>query len=278
MFRARSKFFHAGNSAGAVALLLLAAHASVAAPPLPPSNTVTEEEADEPTTRPSKPSAAWAATLSAFADALANGNASSEAVEPVFTKFVAPDVAVREFNRTQRSSLVALRERTLGETLIVSRCYSITPSTLASDIAGDVRDATLPDLVKRRLTPADGADLKRANSVAAKWISTALMTSGNDPIGVMVFWQKDQAADEADAAEVAAAEAAKAAAEREKEKSTAAADETNPARSDDVNAEPAAPRPPRHVPLFVLVRGERVGNRYIIRQVCYGNPITLGGE
>ncbi len=241
-----------------LAIASLCARPSFAAPDV--AEAVSEASDEAPTTRPSNPTAGWVATLSAFSTALQNGSAAD--VAPVFAQVVSDDASVREFNRVQRSSLATLREKSLTHTLIASRAYSVTPSTLAGDLAADVRDADLPALAKRRLTPADEPDLKRANSVASKWIDTTLMTSGAEPIGVLVFWEKDATADDSDAA-----------ADANRVRDVAEANNP-PKESADVEA---ASHAARRVPLFVLVKGELVAGKYVIRQICYGNPIMLGG-
>src|SRR4051812_13661925 len=150
---------------GALAVIGLAT--SAVAQTTQPSDTAaaSANEAATPAAPVSK--SAWSATIAAFADALVNAPTSSTA-EP----FLCDDVLIRQFGTARRDSIISLREKTLGTLLMTHRAYATTPAAMASDLANDVREFNLPDSVKRRFTPADDREARRANDVAAKWVTS----------------------------------------------------------------------------------------------------------
>jgi hypothetical protein len=193
----------------------------------------------------------WSSTVSAVGNLLTNQGD----IDAALSVLVAPDPIVRQFSRNQRASLTSLRHIASGSSLIAARGYLATPDTLASDVAADIRDTALPDAVKRRLTPAEDADLKRANTVASKWIASSLLTTGSEPVGVIVLWQTAGADDPADAAS-----------DRD---GIVNATERKPDDEDESHA---------RLPLFIVVKGEQVRERFVITQICYGNPLALAEE
>jgi hypothetical protein len=32
------------------------------------------------------------------------------------------------------------------------------------------------------------------------------------------------------------------------------------------------------LPLFVVVKGRQIGDRFVITEICYGNPLRMGEE
>jgi hypothetical protein len=182
----------------------------------------------------------WPATLAAFASALVDASSDS-AIEP----FLAHAPIIRQFNHPQQEALSMLRDGTSHTTIVATRAYAKTPDTLATDLAVDIRKADMPECVKRRLTPSDDKDARRANATAARWIAESLFTSGPEPVGVIVLWR----------------------ALSDDEQSSA-----------DDHAEDGTRMATRRLPLFVLVRGEQTDGRYRIRQICFGNPVTMGGD
>jgi hypothetical protein len=230
--------------------ILLIAIAQVAPSPAAPredarTSTVrvlAQSAVAQPTSRPAGRAAAWASTVAAFGSALA----SQGDTDTIVADLVVSEAMVRQFSRNRRASLPSLRHIASGATLITTRGYLTTPDTLATDVAADIQNAALPDSVKRRLTPADDADLKRANTVASKWIASSLLTGGAEPVGLIVLWHPG-----ADDAEPAT--------DRKSEE------------DDDANAN-------ARLPLFIVVKGEQVRERFVITQICYGNPLALAEE
>jgi hypothetical protein len=173
---------------------------------------------------------AWQATVAALAGALSDP-AESGSVQIL----VAPDAIIRGFSSPQRESLESLHTATSGMTLLAARGYPETPSSMAGDIAADIRDAAIPDPVKRALTPSGEAEARRANVTAVRWISTTLNPSEGEPVGVIVFW----GAEPGDAT---------------------------------AGEEALAKRAPMF--LLVKGRALEQGG-FIVRMICYGNPIPL---
>jgi hypothetical protein len=128
--------------------------------------------------------AQWSSTVNAFATALLDSSDST------MHSLLADDVIVRQFNRAGRQQLSQLRDHVSGMRVIMCSAYPQTPNSLAGDIANAIKDVPLPEDVKRRLTPPDEANLKRANATASKWISASLFTSGSEPVAVVVLWKE----------------------------------------------------------------------------------------
>lgn len=196
------------------------------------------------TTQPSRMlRAQWTGTVAAFANALVDST-DSQALHDL----IGDDVIVRQFNRAGRQGLTQLREQVDGMSLIMSKCYMATPSAMATDMASAIKDVSLPNEIKRRLTPGDEAAHKRANTIATKWIGASLFTNGNEPVAVIVLWSNDRVAT------------------------------TQPSEVDakDGNAKDAAKKQPQiAMPVFILLKGDVVGERVQISQICFGDPLPF---
>jgi hypothetical protein len=181
----------------------------------------------------------WSSTVSTFAAALLEPAESS-----TLNSLTTDDLIIRQFNRAGRRELTHLRDHVEGMSVIMSRTYVQTPGSLAEDIASAIRDVPLPEEIKRRLTPADEAALKRANATASKWISASLFTSGTEPVAIIVLWK--------DGREIVVPPA------------------------DEPDADDAAqPKPPRIVmPVFILLKGDLAGDSVKISQICFGDPLS----
>jgi hypothetical protein len=191
------------------------------------------------TTQPSRAiKAQWTGTVAAFANALVDSTDRQALHE-----LIDDDVIVRQFNRAGRQGLLHLREHVDGMSLIMSRSYMTTPSSMATDMANAIKDVSLPDEIKRRLTPGDEAAHKRANAIASKWIGASLFTNGNEPIAVIVLWSNDRVAT------------------------------TQP--SDANTKDDTTKRPQIAMPVFILLKGDIVGERVQISQICFGDPLPF---
>jgi len=182
---------------------------------------------------------AWSGTVTAFASALLDASDTAN-----LNTIVTEDAIVRQFNHAGRQSLTALREQVAGTHVIVSRSYMQTPNTLASDIANAIKDVTLPDEIKRRLTPGDEATLKRANLTANKWIGASLFTSGSEPVAIVVLWKEG----------------------------------TRPAITESTSGDDkdgSKPVVQINLPVFILLKGEMLGDRMQVTQICFGDPLPF---
>ena len=179
----------------------------------------------------------WNSTVSAFANALVDPS------DLTMHTLVSDELIVRQFNRAGRQEMTHLRDHVSGMHLIMSRAYLQTPTMLASDLATAMKDVPLPDEIKRRLTPGDEAALKRANAIASKWIGASLFTSGSEPVAILVLWKEG-----------------------------IEAPATQPASGDDKDEDKA---PAVAMPVFILLKGDVVGDRIVISQICFGDPLII---
>ena len=52
----------------------------------------------------------------------------------------------------------------------------------------------MPDELKRYMTPQNEAQMAKANTAAAKWLTQTLAAKPGDPVGVVVLWSAPTAA------------------------------------------------------------------------------------
>ena len=190
----------------------------------------------------------WNSTVNLFASALIDSTDST-----ALRALVNDDVIVRQFNRAGRQEISNLRDHVTGMHVIMSRTYMQTPGTLAGDIANAIKDVPLPDEVKRRLTPADEAALKRANTTASTWVSASLFTNGSEPVAVVVLWKEGM------------------------EPPTTQPEDDEPADKEAKGEKKPEPKlAPIAMPVFILLKGDAVTDgRIKISQICFGNPLTF---
>lgn len=141
-------------------------------------------QATQPTSHPAVRD--WPQTVQAAADAMAhNKPAALEAL-------LAPSAVVREFAddtpRSPERATLAMK----GSTLLGVHAYPATPSSLASDLADDLRSAgeVVPEQTRQHMIPADEATARRADATAAQWIDSVLRRDDGEshPTGVLLFW------------------------------------------------------------------------------------------
>jgi hypothetical protein len=230
---------HAGRC-GILGIVLLGVSALACGPASQPAHEAPARESTGASTARSP----WATTVAAFANALVE-----ESDPAALAPLVSDRVHVRPFNSSRRDDLAALHAIAARMTVLCARGYGQVPESLASDLADDLRDHDIPDSVKRRLTPGDDADARRANATAARWIAMTLDPHEGESIGVIVLWNRDETPDTR----------------------TASIDDPAPA---DSSASLATP--PR-LPLFILLKGHRATDgAFQIRQICYGDPLPMG--
>ncbi len=132
----------------------------------------------------------WSDVVSTFAKALTDADSDA----PLRT-LLSDATVIRQFGRTQRDSIFTLHRKTAGLSALAVHGYIEAPSTLASDLSGDVHEADdLPDSLKKQFSPDDDEALARANVTAAKWVAASLSSAPTDPIGVIVLWRKNEPA------------------------------------------------------------------------------------
>jgi hypothetical protein len=104
------------------------------------------------------------------------------------------DCLVRTFASDNPSTLERLLASTMQAKLIGTHAYPKLPTTLATDVAADFRNAaeTVPEAVQKDMLPADANAEKKANETAAAWLAQVLQPVQNRAIGVIVFWPMDR--------------------------------------------------------------------------------------
>lgn len=100
---------------------------------------------------------------------------------------LADDVSIRSFD-SKATDAVKLLARTRGGRALFVRGYNSVPQTLAGDIAQVIRDADVPEEIKRRMDPRDDERLERANRIAVAWVNQTLECKPSDRIGVIVLF------------------------------------------------------------------------------------------
>ena len=143
-----------------------------------------------------QPAAAAAAAAPAPAAALTwsetveiIGAATEKGDVPTVAATLTRDAVVRSFETQEPAGARMLVDAAAGWKLLGAHAYEFPPSTLASDIAADVKASDLvPDEQKRKIIPYDDVEAARANSTAADWVAQSLGAERNHLVGVAVFW------------------------------------------------------------------------------------------
>lgn len=145
-------------------------------------------QATGPATNPSARN--WSQTVQAAAEALTNSDAAA------LEALLLPSGVIREFAQDQprtpeRAVLAMSRSVLLG-----IHAYPATPSSLASDLANDVRSAgeVVPEQSRQHMIPPDETTARRADATAAQWIDSVLRKADGEslPTGVILFWPGDR--------------------------------------------------------------------------------------
>ena len=142
-----------------------------------------------PATRPATTRAvdsAWSEELARLAAALIEN-------EPAKLALQLRDCAlIRTFASAAPLTPERLLGVTSGTTVVGTHAYARIPTSLASDLAADVKSADVPDSVRQNLTPTDAAAEKHANEVASQWVEQVLQPAAGHGIGVIVLWPKNR--------------------------------------------------------------------------------------
>jgi len=144
-----------------------------------------------------------AASASAIAAAR---NSWPGAVQHFFTSLAAGEVdaawslmgshaRIDEFDPDAPATFARLVDLAKGATLLGIHPYESSPTTLADDIAGNVRDAAaaIPEDLRRRMTPRDEDEAARANATAAQWMVQNLSAEKGQPLAAIVLWDAAEA-------------------------------------------------------------------------------------
>ena len=131
----------------------------------------------------------WATVVDQLSQALVEDDARG------VLSLITSAASLQPFDRSSASGLQTLLACTSGKTLVSARAYDTPGATVASDIAADLRNATDLDVeVRKLLVPESDSQIRRANETALKWLHSELEASAQDPIGVIVLYEKDRAA------------------------------------------------------------------------------------
>lgn len=137
----------------------------------------------------------WNQAVLRLSQVLADGDAAA------LVSSLAEGVTYRAFD-AKSADAVHLLARTKKGTVLFNQGYSQTPQTLAADIARSVRDAQVPETIKRSLIPQSEAQTVRANATAEQWIHESLEPKAGERIGVIVLWCEREANDKAGKSEL----------------------------------------------------------------------------
>ena|SRR5688572_21647952 len=125
----------------------------------------------------------WEGVAGQFVTNLAAGN-----VEAAWT-LIAPRARIDEFDPDAPATFARLTDLAKRATLLGVHAYETSPTTLAEDIAADVREAdAVPEELRRRMTPRDEDEAARANATAAQWLAQNLAAEKGQPLATLVLW------------------------------------------------------------------------------------------
>jgi hypothetical protein len=146
--------------------------------------TIASAQTTRPAPSAAAPAPTWQATVELVARATEKGDV------PLVVASLVTDAHVRTFEAPDRASGArALVDGAAEWKLLGTHTYEFPPTTLASDIAADVKASELvPDADKRKISPMDEAEASRANAIAADWVGQTLAAERDQLVGVAVFW------------------------------------------------------------------------------------------
>jgi hypothetical protein len=128
--------------------------------------------------------AQWGQALKTFVSVL-DGSTDKEALDKLLSdhSWVAP------FARNRTES-VAVLPALLEGMRVVSARGCLQPSVAsATDLVADIQsDPAIAESIRKRLVPADGEDLRHADSTMARWFSTALDAQPGDPVALIAMY------------------------------------------------------------------------------------------
>jgi inactivated superfamily I helicase len=130
----------------------------------------------------------WTQTVQQFAQALAQSDPAA------LVPLLVDNASVQAFD-AKTADAARLLSRTHGAAIISAHAYVHAPSRMATDIVESFAQAQqVPDELKRYMTPQNEAQMAKANTAAAKWLTQTLAAKPGDPVGVVVLWSAPTAA------------------------------------------------------------------------------------
>jgi len=127
------------------------------------------------------PADGWAKTVETL------GAALSENDPGALLSVLSEDKSIFTFDG-KGSDVVRLLIRTRKATLIGSFNYTHAPETMATDMAEAVKNAEVPEEVKKRMAMRDEPHARRANRTAVQWLVETLQAKQGDRVGALIFW------------------------------------------------------------------------------------------
>jgi hypothetical protein len=131
-------------------------------------------------TRPAAPEG-WSKAMDGLARAVAESDAGALA------QALGDEATIQSFEGRSGDALHLLARLHKGS-LVVVRTYVGAPDTMASDVSDQVQQAQVPEDVKQRMLTGDERQARRANAIAAQWVSEILSAKADSLVGVVVFW------------------------------------------------------------------------------------------
>jgi hypothetical protein len=102
--------------------------------------------------------------------------------------------AVRRFDKDDAQDRDSLRDATAGAVVVSVLSYTNAASTVATDLALDIREAAfLPESVRSQFTIEGETAIQRANETAGHWVNGALQPGVQQPVGLIALWHPSQA-------------------------------------------------------------------------------------
>jgi hypothetical protein len=126
----------------------------------------------------------WQDTVRQLADRLIGTDA------PALNAALTPPPVIRSFTSDTLQSPDRLLGVTSGAIVIGVHAYSIMPTTLASDLAADFKEAAnkIPEAARSQMAILDPSGERRANEIAAQWLTQVLQPARDQAVGVIVLW------------------------------------------------------------------------------------------
>jgi hypothetical protein len=119
------------------------------------------------------------------------GNALASRDVPAVDRLLVPMPLIRNFTSDSAQPAERLIAATMDARVLGVHAYLGVPSTVATDLATDVKEAgeAIPQqAMVAGLVPADEAAARRANETAAAWVAQVLQPGPDDLVGVIVVW------------------------------------------------------------------------------------------